>query len=221
MSASIRGWRTRTSAPAQGEASSLTQQLCRAPLTEYLQASLPSNYVTYVGVPSQVPTPAALNAMFQEMKDTLEHQVQTVDGLDDKAAQVFKFDALIVGLVTSGVSILLSNLRFGAAIPTWLVVVFGIGFTAIIVSALVAVWAYQVTRVRVGLRAEEVVEAIDDPNLDQPTLYEESVLAYGDGVVHNAQNIEATAFRLQIATWALWLGILLLAVATMGLLGIG
>ncbi len=43
------------------------------------------------------------------------------------------------------------------------------------------------------------------------------VIAYGDGDIHNAQNIEATAFRLQIATWALGLGILLLV----GLLRMG
>lgn len=168
-----------------------------------------------------VPTPAALRSMFRETKDALDHQAQTVEGLDDKVAQVFKFDALIIGLASTGVSFIVSKSGLQASLPPWLVTVFAVGFTAIIVSASVAVWAYQVTRVRIGLRAEEVVEAVDDQDLDESTLHEEAVVAYGDGIIHNAQNIQATAFRLQIATWALWLGILLLAVATMGLLAMG
>lgn len=169
----------------------------------------------------RVPTPAALREMFQEMKDTLEHQVQTVEGLDDKAAQVFKFDAVIVGLVSTGVSFVLSSGGLRPRLPAWVIALFGVGFCAIILSSLVAVWAYQVTRVRIGLRAEEVVGAVEDEGLSEPTLHEEAVLAYGDGIIHNAHNIEATAFRLQIATWALWFGILLLAVGTMGLISMG
>lgn len=169
----------------------------------------------------EVPTPIALQSMFQEMKDTLDHQVQTVEGLDDKAAQVFRFDALIVGLISTGVSVLASKAGLMASLEPWIIVLFAVGFTAIVASALVALWAYQVSRVRIGLRAEELAEAVEDRSLNQPTLHEEAVIAYGDGIIHNAQTIEATAFRLQIATWALWLGILLLASAAMGLLLIG
>lgn len=168
-----------------------------------------------------MPTAQALALMFAEAKDTLDHQVRTIEGLDDKAAQVFRFAALIVGLAATGASLLISGPLAGRPTPWWLLGLSAPGFVALLLSALLALWAYQVTRVGLGLRAEHLVEAVADKDLDEPTFHREAVITYREAIVGNAVSIEATSSRLRAATWALWMGILLIAGATMGFYVLG
>lgn len=168
-----------------------------------------------------MPTPRALALMFAEVKATLDHQVRTIEGLDDKAAQVFRLAALIVGLAATGASLLISGPLAGRTTPWWLLGLSAGGFVALLLSALVALWAYQVTRVGLGLRAEHLVEAISDKDLEERTFHREAVITYPEAIVGNAVTIEATSSRLRAATWALWAGILFVAGATMGLYFVG
>lgn len=98
------------------------------------------------------------------------------EGLDGKAAQVFRFAALILGLVTTGASFLASGPLAGIRPPILVFGLLGAGLLSLTASALVALLAYQVTTVWLGLRAEDLVDAVDDQDLDKRTFHREAVI---------------------------------------------
>lgn len=156
--------------------------------------------------------------MFEDAQRTLEYQFSTSEGLDDKAAQVFRFSVLIAGLVSTGASVVVSTDPIQDALPGWIVWLASIGLGLLVLSAVLALLAYRATELSVGLEAESIQEAVDDDDLDGETFHRDALIAYSEGIVDNSQSLYDTNRFLNPATWLLLAGVILLAVAAIGLL---
>lgn len=165
-----------------------------------------------------VPSADALKAMFEDAQRTLEYQFETAEGLDDKTAKVFRFSLLLAGLVVTGASIVVSSKSLRSSVPRWVTVALAVGLLLLVVAGVLALLGYRATKLRVGLKAESIRGALGDDDLDEQTFHREALQAYADGIVDNSQSLNATVSFLNPATWALLVGILVLAVGTIGLL---
>jgi hypothetical protein len=156
--------------------------------------------------------------MFEDAQRTLEYQFETGESLDDKAAQVFRFAVLLAGLVLTGASIIVSREAPRDSVPGWVMGALGVGLALLVAAGVLALLAYRATKLRIGLKAESVRNALDDEDLDEETFHREALQAYADGIVDNSQSLNATVTYLNPATWSLLAGVIVLAAGTVGLL---
>lgn len=96
-----------------------------------------------------------------EAHRTIDHQVSTVDDIDDKAARVLRVNLILLGIVLTGVSIIASEAGVGAVdtIVNWYVLG-GVG--AIVASTILAAFTYTASEKRSGISGRGLAELLEN-----------------------------------------------------------
>lgn len=135
--------------------------------------------------------------------------------LDEKAAQLLRFNTLASGLVLTAASIFSRDGDLGVGV--WTLAAFSIGAAGLIGSTAMTILAHRAERLQLGLRPEGIVGALGY-EIDDVDVLVEAIRSYGRGIVLNSEAKDRTVRRLQWATWSLLVAIALLALAAIGLL---
>lgn len=163
------------------------------------------------------PSRDALVRLFEEAKAVLETQVETLQALDEKSAQLVRFNLLVSGLVVTAVSILLRE-----AVPTGLRARFAIallcvGLVLLVVSTALALVAHRAEAYRIGLRSEGLVDALGF-DADERMFLAAAIRSYHKGIAENRELRDRSVERLRSASWMLLASIVCLLGASTGLI---
>lgn len=160
---------------------------------------------------SSGPDPA-LERLFEEARITVEKQIQVGESVDGKAADLLRFEALLLGILLTGASL---ALRAGIVprIPLWLTGSFVVAFGLLVASTLLAIRSYEVREVHLGVHADDLVGARVE-EAEEEEILDASLRGYADGIRRNGASLDAAAERLDASVRVLWLGLLALSVAT-------
>ncbi len=132
-----------------------------------------------------------LEDLFEETRRTTRSQEGRAGAIDDKAAQLLRFNAILLSILVAALSITWD--RWGASSPSGsvlMVPMMGVGLGALAASTLVAVLAFRATDVRPGLRAEDLSGALEY-DVKRATFLRDAVRAYVVGIVRNSRARES------------------------------
>lgn len=164
--------------------------------------------------------PARLEFLFAEAKDHLDAVVRSIRETSDRAESIVRFNVLVVGLLVTAVSVLArteEGLTTISPLARWTVVS---GFASIVASTAFAVLSYLKRAVVVGLDADEVAEAVETEG-DLRDLLGEAIGWYRRAIIRNEEVMSVASRRFRWSLHLLLVGVLLLAAASVLLLGIG
>lgn len=159
-----------------------------------------------------------LEDLFEETRRTTRSQEGRAGAIDEKAAQLLRFNAILLSILVAAISITWDV--WGSSGPpgnVLMVSMMGVGFGALAASTLVAVLAFRATDVRPGLRAEDLGGALQY-DVKRATFLRDAIRAYVVGIVRNSRSLERALFRLHIALYSLVAAILAFSCAATVLL---
>lgn len=153
-----------------------------------------------------------LERLFEEAIRTVEKQIRVGESVDGKAADLLRFEALLLGILLTGTSL---ALRTGIVprIPLWLTGFFVVAFGLLVASTLLAIRSYEVREVHLGVHADDLVGARVE-EAEEEEILDASLRGYAHGIRRNGASLDAAAERLDASVRVLWLGLLALSVAT-------
>lgn len=102
----------------------------------------------------------ALRTTQSEARAVLDHQIRTFNDVDNKAARTFRLDAVLLGLILTGVSFLVRSQSFDIG-PYVNAFSLG-GVVALVLSFVVAVVTYTSTSIQTGLGPVDVQRLVDE-----------------------------------------------------------
>lgn len=148
--------------------------------------------------------------MYREAKDALDYQIQVSDDIDDKAARIFRFDALILTVLLTGVSIAATSEAIREQTTETTVYTLLGSLTLVVFSALFALISYQTTELEVALDLDDMRTAARE-ELGEDVLYQEALETYAREIyVVNDGRINDVATWFQVSMIALWAGLAVL-----------
>lgn len=154
------------------------------------------------------PSEDALERLFAEAQRNLEQQNHAADRLDTKASEVLRFNAILVGVLVTGLSVAAQLGPVPGASP-FPVGGFVAGAVLLLASTMIAIRAFHETGYRVGLQSEELEDVLKRDVGDRE-LVEEILPAYVGGIAQNRRSLDRVSARMN---WAL-----LTLLAALGLL---
>lgn len=161
------------------------------------------------------PSEDALERLFAEAQRNLEQQNQAADRLDTKASEVLRFNAVLIGVLVTGLSV---AAQLGPVPGTSPFPVEGFvgGAVLLLTSTMITIRAFHETGYRVGLQSEELEDVLDQDVRDRDLL-EEMVPAYVRGIAQNRRSLDRVSARMNRALMTLLsaLGLLLAATTTL------
>lgn len=126
------------------------------------------------------PSEAAVRVLHEEARDHLEAVVAAIQDMDDKTSSLVRFNAVIVGVVTTGVSVGLRAHGTLAGLEA-VVVSLTVGLVAMVVSTVEGVRSYLKPDTEVGIDPEQLEEALDS-SASEVDVRAEAVRVYRTGV---------------------------------------
>lgn len=168
-----------------------------------------------------VPSPReqALRVLLDEAKDHVEYQFRTIQDTEEKAGKIIRFNAVVAGLVFTGISLLLQAAPAQVVALDVVLLVGALG--ALVGSTGVASLAFTRPLIAVGLDAGRLEEALNY-HLDPGSIRTGALVAYSQGLRHNYDRVVRPRGRR--LAWSLALlvaGLILLAIETAMLLAMG
>lgn len=156
--------------------------------------------------------------MYEEAKDALDYQVQISTDLDDKAARIFRFNALILTVLVTGLSIAATSQTARDLATTTTVYTLVAALTLVVTSALFALIAYQTTELEISLNVFDMRDAATEA-MDEATLYKEALETYAEeAYAVNDDRLTRIATWFQVSMLALWAGLAVLLSAAFSIL---
>lgn len=162
-------------------------------------------------------SPRTLELLLQETTHHLDASLSAIRDIDQKIEALARFDAILVGLVVTGVSVWSRVGTPWTTLSTWVLVSFAIGITAAIASATIALWAHLGSAMAVGLHPRELKSLLSS-EIDDRTLARTILLGYIDAIGSNYLVMERTAKGYRLALFGWLISISTLAIAALGLL---
>jgi hypothetical protein len=159
-----------------------------------------------------VPTGKAIERLHEEAKDTVASEVELGQAIDDKASEVLRFNALLIGIVATGVSIA-TRLRSTAPDAGVVVVATSLGTGLLVVSTALAILAYHGTRFRLGTRADDL-ERVATTEATEEDILLSSFRGHAESIRVNRATLDRASRRLRGSLWTLLLGLTVLFAAT-------
>lgn len=101
----------------------------------------------------------ALRATQEEARAVLDHQIETVRSVDDKAARTFRLDAILLGLILTAVSFLART--DSVSVHPFINPITILGVISLIISFVFAVATFTVTDIQTGLGSGDIQRLID------------------------------------------------------------
>lgn len=153
--------------------------------------------------------------LFEEARGTVQVQGSTIEAIDEKAAQLLRFNALLVGLVATGTTLFLNTA--GPAMGSFGLAALVVGLAGLVASTCLAILAFRTKEFRTGLDARDLTSAVEiDPS--QASILKEATRAHAKAIVENSKSIERAIRRIGAALWTLLCAIGALTLATTSLL---
>lgn len=160
----------------------------------------------------------ALVRLFEEGRRVLETQIQLGNGIDSKASEILRFNSILVGILVTGLSILLrSGPGFSDGLGSPTVGGFLFGFLLLVTSTLFCILAYQVPVIHLGLRAEDLRRG-STFEADERAMLEEMLDAYTRATDENSTGLDRSVRHLRWALWSLLAALAILAGTTTSLM---
>lgn len=166
------------------------------------------------------PSDAAVRLLYAEMEKRAAAVRNALREVDDRVEGTIKINVLVLGLVTTGLSLLSRSPLPGEGVPGVSKVLFGVGLVAMILSTVAAISAYLKTDVAAGIDASSLLEGLAY-DLEEERLLTELLHAYETSISRDEDVIERTARAFRFSLLALIAGIALLSIAAVGLLLVG
>lgn len=160
---------------------------------------------------------AKLRRLDRESRRNIEHHIAVGNDLDEKASEVFRFNALLIGVVASATSILLQWAGSELVVKDWVIFTLLGGLLLLLVSLIFAIAAYGVTKYAVGLRSEDILRGLDEA-FERKELLDSIAFTQAQQAIANRKNVDRTATRLETSLALLVLGLLGLIISATGLL---
>lgn len=148
-----------------------------------------------------------LRHSFQEAKDLIQVQSESLGHLRHNASALLGFDGVIFGLAVAGFTFIRSEGTRIIDFPLGTALL-AIGTLAILASTLFAAWCLRPKQLVGGLPSHRLVEVIDY-DVAEPEFLAQAIRAYDRFVARNSYEVEATAKLQGRAALALVLGILM------------
>jgi hypothetical protein len=141
----------------------------------------------------------------KEARATLDHQLATLDDMDQKAISILRLDATLAGVLVTALSLVAGTpLNVGAFVNVYV----GASVASLVLSAVAAALTYTVSAQIVGIDAT----ALDDvPELSDAAFYRRLVAGYADWIRFNRTVNVRKAPLLTSALLGLIAGIVFLA----------
>lgn len=161
----------------------------------------------------------ALERLFEEARRTVDKQIQVGEGLDARAAELLRFEALLLGIVLTGVSVVLRT-QAVPHMPWWLTGCLLTAFSLIVTSTLLAVRSYELREVHFGVHSNDLVSARVGRAAEEEVM-DAALRGYAQGIQRNGDSLDAASERLDLSVRLLWLGLVALSLATVILMLLG
>lgn len=110
----------------------------------------------------------ALRTTHEEARTVLDHQIESVRNLDDKAAKTFRLDAVFLGLTLTAVSLLVRSDSFQVSPFVNAGTVAGV--IALIASFIFAVLTFTVTDMHSGIGPADIERLVDEKYTEEEWL---------------------------------------------------
>lgn len=165
------------------------------------------------------PDEEAVRVLHEEARRHLDASLAAIQDVDDKTASLVRFNAVLVGVVVTGISVgprSLDSFR-GAEIVLGL---FALGIVSLVISTVEGVRSYLKPEIDVGVDAARLQDVLDF-DVGEHELRGEIVRAYAGGIEQNYVVLEHTASRFRRMLHALVAGLVLLVVGALLLLAFG
>lgn len=162
------------------------------------------------------PSEAALDRLFEEARLVLQAQREAGSQINEKASQILRFNAILIGVLVTGASLAvrLGNPRAAAGeVPAG---VFLGGILLLVGSTMMAVLVYPKTTFRLGLGATGL-RGFHEAASSELEVLEEAFDGYVHGIERNREALDAATGRLRTSLGLLLasLSLLLLTTATL------
>jgi len=151
------------------------------------------------------------------LERSLDHQIETIDGIDNKAEHVTRLLGILIGAILSIVAVAI-RVNDGAidspALPLFLLFVFGL--VLLLVSMLFSIVTYLSSRFKIGLNySAGKLLSQSEYDIDQEKHYRRVVGTYAYNLEQNKTVIETNSKRFRTSLLSLFIGILFLSFAGM------
>ena len=161
-----------------------------------------------------------LNEKFDAI-DRYEHmvniQIQTLDGIDNKAEYLTRYIAVLLALVFTGASFVVDDL--GSVEPGWSILLPSIlGLGGLAVALIFSTITYLSSTFQYGPNRDFALD-VANQDIGQKTYAEIMLRAYRDALYQNKKVVQQNSKRFKIALNSLLVGILFLTAGAVGFLG--
>lgn len=165
------------------------------------------------------PSEEAVRVLHAEAKRHLDAVVSAMRDVDDKTSSLVRFNAVIVGVVTTGISLGLGSLETIPHLDKVLLLL-ALGLTAVAASTIAGIRSYLKPSVEVGVDPDRLVEVLALQAGEQD-VRGDIVRAYRGGIKLNTLVLERTVVRFRWMLYSLMLGLVFLILSALGLLLLG
>lgn len=165
------------------------------------------------------PDEEAVRVLHEEARRHLDASLSVIQELDDKTASLVRFNAVLVGVVVTGMSVGVRSLGSFPGLDGVLVVL-ALGLVALLISIIEGVRSYLKPAIDVGVDAARLEDALDF-DADGTEMRTEVVRTHRISIDQNYLVLEKTAARFRGMLYALVAGLTLLVVGTLTLLVLG
>jgi len=151
----------------------------------------------------------------EEAHRTVDNQINTLDGIDEKAAKILRVNLVLIGVVLTGVSVTATNQGLGEAVGSLQALLnwyFVAGVAAIIASTSLAAFTYTATTKRAGMSGRDIDNLLSNEYTPKQNL---------EGIVESYSTWMEYNFKTNTKTAPLGTGILVLLIYGLVLLSVG
>jgi hypothetical protein len=151
------------------------------------------------------------------LERSLDHQIETIDGIDNKAEHVTRLLGILIGAILSIVAVAI-RVNDGTidppALPLFLL--FVVGLVLLLVSMLFSIVTYLSSRFKIGLNySAGKLLSQSDYDLEIEKHYRRVIGTYAYNLEQNKTVIETNSERFRSSLLSLFLGVLFLSFAGM------
>lgn len=141
-----------------------------------------------------------------EARRTLDHQLEAIDDIDEKAARLLRFNVIIIGLILSVIAILAELEGVDVVAEFQNVFIIG-GIALFLLSALLAAVTYTASDTEGGFGYASIHEAID-ADLNREEFYVGAASSYANWIEFNDNTNKKNAFLITLTSLLLIAGVI-------------
>lgn len=149
-----------------------------------------------------------MGIIYEEVKSLSESYVRAIEALDAKAATLFGFAAVIIGISASLSPYVIDKMG------SWTRFFFLLGTGVMAISALLSFWAYRVRMIALGPDVDALHNLLEKTNnVDKEEVFEKLSITHFNCIYHNIGVLAVKRDQIKTSFWAGLLGISILIIS--------